>query len=946
MVSTTKTTKSPALPQTAAVTTSSRRTSHNFPARLRQTFVTISFLSFICAYVINTRLFTSNDEWQMLAVFSEPILNDAYNYNKDNNNNNDNDDIPPPIRHSILTRFMIGQGNQPVLARARFLLFKAFCYPTILHQTSQNFLWLVVTDASIPPDVLHDMTFLLQNIPAQNAYLILTNNTDWASDGISVHNKNGTGYGVNVQTIAEEFHRQRLDIRTGNTYSLVKMLTDHYHHHHHNNNNNNEDHDTRKSSLSNWNEQVHSQVGRDAKLIMIETLLDADDGLHRLAIEYMQKDIWKRTDRQQQQQQQIITPTLNTTWWILCASEHLEWHNRDIFHITADQFVQRGISDGVVGRRETPTECISAGFTRVGYLDVTQPTTGTDRFHFPKDALYNHFQVHKFLQPCQNETHVHCYFRSFPTFPGAIRSRSITSDSMSHLDPDVSLNKTHRHAALYTNESEILWEMLDQDFFIPRRQVHELSEHLYRKRESILHENEQARCIPGFPCLGHSQNTINKLKQLIVQPASRNQTQFAPKDTVIVDNSNTKVMDDISSDDISTLSTTTSNILLLQPKTIPLYDTDKPAIQIRHRCIERIRQRQKNVIGDIGLSFRNFTTSGQKLWLINPAYDANVGNHMTTLGEIELLRRLGVNVTVEMDQCGQSWQDVIPDCETLPWWNKKSYQAGGTLAVLHGGGNWGDIWRRNQDLRIRSLETFLKKNFTIVGMPQSLDYQSNKLKKQDAQQIEAIFSSYINGTLVARPRFLWRDQDSYDEAVKLYPSAQNALIPDITFQLGPYDTPKVKTSQAVDIVVFLRDDRESVELNNRNVESVQSILSTVVGEENAMSTTFKIVDWKDRLEIFDDNNILFTETAIQLISLGRVLVCDRLHAAILAYLSGIPFIYIDQFTGKLRKSLDTALGSDSVCLDGQKSNFARAANLTQGLHMAMDFLQRQSFSSK
>ncbi|KAG7339496.1 polysaccharide pyruvyl transferase [Nitzschia inconspicua] len=814
------------------------------------------------------------------------------------------------IRHSVLTRFMVGQGNQPALARARFELFKTFCLPTMVSQTSQNYFWLVLIDPGLSQDILQEMTSLLQTMPSQNAFLIVTNNTEWASDGLSHYNKKAKGYGVNLRTIAEEFQHGRLDIRTGNTDTLLGTLQ-------HNNGG-------QQSSLPSGKDVPLKQ-----NLILVETLLDADDGLHRLAIEYMQKDILERTYPQQQQLlSQKITPTLDLTWWILCASDHIEWHHREIFKITVEEYAEKGISDGMVGRREMPQECISAGFTRVGFLDVAKATRLSCTF--PKNAQNNHFQTHKTLKPCQRDTQKHCYFRSFMDFPGALRSRSITSDSMSHLDPDVNLSKKSKYlkdSKFHLDDSDKLWKVVADDFSIRREQVLQLSKHLYENRVSILLENERSRCRPGFPCVEHSKTTISKLKEMIVPSGS--QTPKKKKKTWAKKKPSFKL---VSKED--------SKTKIVQPKTIRLHEIEKPAIKVRHQCIEAIRERQKNVISDVVPFFHDMI--GQRALLVNPAYHSNVGDHMITLGEIELLRRLGVKIPEEIEQCRYSGQDLIPYCKSLKWWKEKNYQAGGRPALLHGGGNWGDLWRKNQNLRIQSLEIFLQKNFTILGMPQSLYYRDEDLKKQDADRIEAILSTF-HGTVAARPTFLWREQFSYDEAVELYPSAQNVLMPDIAFQLGPYQPAPVNDSNAVDVVVFLRKDHESLESKHRNAAYVRSILNSLVGEEKSNSTTFKIVDWNDRLEIFDSDNILFTETAIQMLSMGRVLVCDRLHASILAYLSGIPFVYIDQLSGKISKTLDVALRIGDGCLDGQKSNFARAMNLTQALDMAMDFLENDRF---
>jgi exopolysaccharide biosynthesis predicted pyruvyltransferase EpsI len=69
-----------------------------------------------------------------------------------------------------------------------------------------------------------------------------------------------------------------------------------------------------------------------------------------------------------------------------------------------------------------------------------------------------------------------------------------------------------------------------------------------------------------------------------------------------------------------------------------------------------------------------------------------------------------------------------------------------------------------------------------------------------------------------------------------------------------------------------------------------------------------------------------------------VVVCDRLHAAILSYLSGIPFVYIDQVSGKITKTLNTAFDTLDGCMDGNRSKWGKANSLEEALSLASNFI--------
>jgi exopolysaccharide biosynthesis predicted pyruvyltransferase EpsI len=179
----------------------------------------------------------------------------------------------------------------------------------------------------------------------------------------------------------------------------------------------------------------------------------------------------------------------------------------------------------------------------------------------------------------------------------------------------------------------------------------------------------------------------------------------------------------------------------------------------------------------------------------------------------------------------------------------------------------------------------------------------------------------------SRAIFMWREKESHEEALGLYPFVSNMVVPDMAFQLGPYAPIRNHPEEMVDIVIFLRKDHESKIDSTRDSYSIRSRLPK--GD-----LTFKIVDWSDRLKIFDTTDYFFTNSAIELLSLGKVVVCDRLHAAILAYLSGIPFVYIDQVSGKITKTLSAALDTLDGCMDGERSKWGKANNLEEAFTLA------------
>jgi hypothetical protein len=95
---------------------------------------------------------------------------------------------------------------------------------------------------------------------------------------------------------------------------------------------------------------------------------------------------------------------------------------------------------------------------------------------------------------------------------------------------------------------------------------------------------------------------------------------------------------------------------------------------------------------------------------------------------------------------------------------------------------------------------------------------------------------------------------------------------------------------------------------------------------------------RKRLKFFDTKNEFFTTTSIGLLSLGKVVVCGCFHAAILCYLVGLPFVYIDQVSGKITQTLGEAFDGMKDCQGGEKDMLAKASTLDEAAKGSAEFI--------
>jgi hypothetical protein len=120
------------------------------------------------------------------------------------------------------------------------------------------------------------------------------------------------------------------------------------------------------------------------------------------------------------------------------------------------------------------------------------------------------------------------------------------------------------------------------------------------------------------------------------------------------------------------------------PTPIEFFSTNEDFIKQRHTCIQAVRDRQKKIFEEILGDDDNL-----QIVLVDPAYHANVGDHMLTLGELNLIQKTLQRPAPQQCHYVQAG-GFFTTCTDLILGSAR----GATKAALwHAGGNWGDLWR-------------------------------------------------------------------------------------------------------------------------------------------------------------------------------------------------------------------------------------------------------------
>ncbi len=273
---------------------------------------------------------------------------------------------------------------------------------------------------------------------------------------------------------------------------------------------------------------------------------------------------------------------------------------------------------------------------------------------------------------------------------------------------------------------------------------------------------------------------------------------------------------------------------------------------------------------------------GEPVALLDFPNHDNVGDAAIWLGELAWLRQAGHELAYAADHTGFSAAELR---RRLP---------SGTI-LLHGGGNFGDLWPVYQRFREQVLANFT--SHRIVQLPQTIHFREPRAIERTTE-------------LVARhPDFTLcvRDGDS-ERFARERLGARAALICDMAFALGPLQPGPARH----DVLCLMREDKE-------RVDGLQAPAGAQVdwpeqgarwrALRQATRVTGKLASLAPKLARVTAPGLAVgyerlarerLHAGLQVVGAGRLVVTDRLHGHIVGLLAGVPQVLLDNSYGKLR----------------------------------------------
>lgn len=197
-----------------------------------------------------------------------------------------------------------------------------------------------------------------------------------------------------------------------------------------------------------------------------------------------------------------------------------------------------------------------------------------------------------------------------------------------------------------------------------------------------------------------------------------------------------------------------------------------------------------------------------------------------------------------------------------------------------GGGFLGSLWTEEDDMVTSIIEKF-KENKIIIA-PQSIFFDKNDIKR--IEKTKRIYCAHKKLALFVR------EKNSFELCKKLFESANIHLVPDIVFLFKNYCNQKIVRSDKKILLCFRLDKEriltEKVELTIKDKIKAFGLEC----EDSSTIVPYAISSFGRKKEI---------QKILEKFSSSRLVITDRLHAMLFAYITETPCYVFDNVSHKV-----------------------------------------------
>lgn len=279
-------------------------------------------------------------------------------------------------------------------------------------------------------------------------------------------------------------------------------------------------------------------------------------------------------------------------------------------------------------------------------------------------------------------------------------------------------------------------------------------------------------------------------------------------------------------------------------------------------------------------SYRNISKSEKKLFLFCTPTHGNLGDQAILVAELEFLHKNFpeykiFEIPTELVKSRiRSIKKIINSTD---------------LIMIHGGGNLGDRFL-NEEMAHQLVIKYFRK-FPIIFFPQSATFENNKDMIYTNPTSSSIYQKHNRLTIVAR------ESRSLSGFENIFPSNEVIYVPDIVLSLKVCN----QKLRREGLMIIMRNDGEKVVSD----DTLSDINTWAESEFKMIRKTDTVVEYK----IYEETRLEELQKLWDKYKSSELVITDRLHGMIFAYLTDTPCIVFDNFNSKIKKTYDDWLSN-------------------------------------
>ncbi len=327
----------------------------------------------------------------------------------------------------------------------------------------------------------------------------------------------------------------------------------------------------------------------------------------------------------------------------------------------------------------------------------------------------------------------------------------------------------------------------------------------------------------------------------------------------------------------------------------------------------------KNIVSSLKLIRRNFInkkkvhqlilklkTGGvnKRIFLFQTPTHSNIGDHAIAEAQLDFLNVHFPNL--EVIEINQSLMQYFIK-------HHKSHIRPVDVITLHGGGNFGNEYLHEENLRRLVVQSFPANN--IIVFPQTMHYSEDEDGQHELEKTQTIFNNHNNLTVTAREKI------SFELMKKFFPNNNVILTPDIVLF-----TSQIKPSTRNYGLKVIRQDQESI-LSAEDKRAIDSLLrasgNKIIVSDMHVAGFKSIKTVKERREVLENKYNQFRQ--------AEIAITDRLHGMVLAAITGTPCIVFSNYNQKVKGTYEWLKDLEYIRfvknIDEAKKAYAELKNL-------------------